>query len=307
MHELSTVRWMKLNMKPMWLVRQGWTETVTHCSRNGRKEAMSSHEVIPPVRSGPFQKPGSAGTSCRGLKVCQAPTSSVSGFSCSSASFVRELNAIRYHWTLTESTLTIRWSWNNQECERKRKQPENVINVYSRKQAARIRKVPILWHDRELWEWVCDGSQNFSHPFYPTLYVHSAHLYVSLEQWYTTMCIDIFKSGRNSNDDKVKFSKPKQWLISITKEILSLINGICWLTIPPDLLQITMMTDSTKKMSYGKALSETIIISKQKMVSSSPFGQLGLEGFENHTWLYVVWHLRLDGLGPRRSRGCQAY
>jgi len=46
------------------------------------------------------------------------------------------------------------------------KQLENVINVYSWKRAARIQKVPILWHDRELWEWVCDGS-HFSHPFIP--------------------------------------------------------------------------------------------------------------------------------------------
>lgn len=49
------------------------------------------------------------------------------------------------------------------------KQLENVINVYSRKQAAGIQKVPILWHNREPWEWVCDGS--LSHPFYSTLYV----------------------------------------------------------------------------------------------------------------------------------------
>jgi len=68
-----------------------------------------------------------------------------------------------------------------------------------------------------------------------------------------------------------------------------------------------MMTDSTKKMSYGEALSETVIISKSKMAPSSPFGQLGLEGFENHSRLYVVRHLRLGGLGLGRSRGCQAY
>ena len=91
-----------------------------------------------------------------------------------------------------------------------------------------------------------------------------------------------------------------------SKQIPSVINGICWLTIPLNLFQ-TPMTDSTKKMSYGKSLSETVIISKQKMVSSSPFGQLGLKGFESHSRLYVVRYLRLGGLGPQRSRGCQAY
>lgn len=115
MHEFSTIRWMKLNMKLMWLVRQGWstTEIVTHCSRNrdGRKEAISFHEVLPLVGSGPSQEPGSARTSCRGLKICQAPTSS------SNASFVRELNAIRYHWTLTERTDNL--STTKSECRRK--------------------------------------------------------------------------------------------------------------------------------------------------------------------------------------------
>ena len=69
----------------------------------------------------------------------------------------------------------------------------------------------------------------------------------------------------------------------------------------------TAMTNPVKNMPYGKACRAAFIPSNQTKISFSPSGQLRLEGFEDNPRLYVVWNSRLAGVGPWRSRVCQAH